>query len=313
MAKPHNKIELDHAFILEQWHSGISSDVLAEQLGVSQIVIARHVKEAAGENYQQILAEHWHNLACKRAIDRAGKKTKGGSRWFTADQEGEVIDFFLSSSLSYDDIAKHFNCSRIVIKRLIERRVSVEERKVRLSRSKKGKRLIDYVTIECPACHKTFEVPPWKNQQIYCSRKCKGVATQGENCTWLYGKPNHAVGRWYETSDEKIWLRSRWEYAVVLFLNRLGKRWRYEPTAFQITINGKKTTYTPDFYLVDDDSYIEVKGYWRNAYIAKHKAFVETYPNIKIDIWDKGKLLTLGIVNRKGIGLCGSDDCKTPA
>lgn len=302
MGKPHNKIELDHAYILEQWRNGESSDVLAEKFGVSQVVIARHIKESASDNYQSILEEHWHNLGKKRAIARAGKKTRGGARWFTPDEEKTVVEFILDSTLSYDDIAKHFGCSKIVIKKLASRSIPLDIRKERLSKAKKGKRLVDYVKITCPNCGKVFDVPPWKNRQgvVYCSRQCKGIATRGENCTWLYGKTNHAVGRWYMTSSSELWFRSNWEYAVAVFLDRLKKRWRYEPTAFQIEVNGKKTTYTPDFYLVDDDEYIEVKGYWREAYIAKHKAFCETYPDIKIEVWDETKLLKLNLITKKG-------------
>lgn len=303
--KPHNKIELDHNYIFEQWKNGKSSDVLAEEFGVAQIVIFRHLHEKAGDDYESLVKEHWKNLAQKRAVSRAGGKKRGGVRWFTEDEEKEVVKFFFESDATYDDIAKRFNCSRIVIKKLLARLIPLDERKSRelriRSESKKGKRFVDYVIKECPVCHKIFEMPPWlaKTNKIHCSPRCKGIATSGDK-SHLYGKVNHSVGQWYKTTRCEIWLRSQWEYAVALYLDKQGTTWRYEPMAFPIETDGKKTTYTPDFYLVDDDMYIEVKGWWRSTYVSKHNAFRETYPEIKIEVWDRDKLVELNLITRKG-------------
>lgn len=305
MRKAHNRIELDHAYIFEQWKNGKTSDILAKELGVTPIVIFRHLRETAGDNYEALAKEHWQNLAQKRTISRAGKKTHGGARWFTEDEEKEVVKFFSESDATYDDIAKHFNCSRVVVKKLLARLVPLNERKSRelriRSELKKGKRLVDYVIKECPICHKIFEMPPWlaKTNKVHCSPKCKGIAYRGENSP-QYGKVNHGVGQWYKTTHCEMWLRSQWEYVVALYLDKQEKTWKYEPKAFPITIDGKKATYTPDFYLVDDDLYIEVKGWWRSTYLAKHKAFREAYPDIKIEVWDKTKLLELNLITKKG-------------
>lgn len=302
MKKPHNKIELDHEYILSQWVDGRSSDDIAEQFLVSQIVILRHIKEAAGENYDSLRTKHWKNLHKIRKEKTSGAKTKGGNRWFNNDDESRIIGYFLNSNDTYDEIAKKFNCSRVVIKRLLERRVPPEKRHKRNTRAKAGKRLVKYIKKQCPSCEKYFEVPPWKNRQgvTYCSRRCKGSATSGENCTWLYGKTNHAVGDWYQSSHGEIWLRSQWEHAFACYLDQGCVRWRYEPKSFPIVVNGKKTTYTPDFYLVDEDRYIEIKGYWRPRYIEKHRVFCDTYPEIKINVYGKSELLQLNLINSKG-------------
>ena len=299
MRKAHNRIELDHAYIFEQWKNGKTSDILAKELGVTPIVIFRHLRETAGDNYEALAKEHWKNLAAKRSAKYAGSK-RTGAPWFTPEQEKDVVKFFFESTENYEGIAKHFGCSRIVIKKVIERLVSSEDRKTRNNKARQGKRIAEYIKKECPVCHKMFEMPPWvaKTNKIHCSQRCKGLDSRGENSP-SYGKINHAIGAWYNTLHCEVWFRSQWEYVVATYLDRQGQKWRYEPKAFEIVVDEKKTTYTPDFYLVDKDRYIEVKGYWRPAYIAKHKVFRETYPDIKIEVWDKDKLLELGLINKK--------------
>lgn len=299
MRKAHNRIELDHAYIFEQWKNGRTSVDIGKEFNVSQVVIDRHVKEFAGDSYGEVIKDHWKNLATKRSVKYAGSK-RTGVPWFTPEQENDVIEFFFESTENYEGIAKHFGCSRVVIKRLIERLVSFEDRKARNDKAKQGKRIAEYIKKECPVCHKIFEMPPWlaKTNKIHCSPKCKGLDSRGENSP-SYGKINHAIGAWYKTLHCEVWFRSQWEYAVAIYLDNQGEKWRYEPKAFEIVIDGKKTTYTPDFYLVDKDQYVEVKGYWRSTYIKKHKAFRETYPGAKIEIWDKDKLLELGLIDKK--------------
>ena len=53
-------------------------------------------------------------------------------------------------------------------------------------------------------------------------------------------------------------------------------------------------TYRPDLYLIDQDLWVEIKGYWRTD--AKHKwdLFIKLRPNSKI--WDKNKLKSMGII-----------------
>lgn len=58
--------------------------------------------------------------------------------------------------------------------------------------------------------------------------------------------------------------------------------WEYEPRKFQLT----RTTYTPDFYDMRRDVYIEVSGcrgsYYKNRH--KYKEFRELYPNLKLEV-----------------------------
>ena len=64
---------------------------------------------------------------------------------------------------------------------------------------------------------------------------------------------------------------STWEVIMATKLDELGVAWKRDKNMklSYKTRGGRKKNYIPDFYLVDYDIYIEVKGYWTDA--AKHK------------------------------------------
>ena len=55
-------------------------------------------------------------------------------------------------------------------------------------------------------------------------------------------------------------------------------------------------SYRPDFYLIDTDSFIEVKGYWRKANKEKFQLFLSLYKDIKIEVWEKKVLKDLNLI-----------------
>ncbi len=56
--------------------------------------------------------------------------------------------------------------------------------------------------------------------------------------------------------------RSKLEKQFAECLDRSGVKWVYEYKSFPyIDKEGKRRTYTPDFYFVDEDRYVEIKGY----------------------------------------------------
>lgn len=106
------------------------------------------------------------------------------------------------------------------------------------------------------------------------SRKVYSQIARGEiiSCGW-YGRELSSIRtgnllkhcryrnsgkEWYFIkNDEKICCRYGYEviYANYLIVN--GIKFEYEPETFKIS-NGRR--YTPDFYLVDEDRYVEIKG-----------------------------------------------------
>ena len=80
-------------------------------------------------------------------------------------------------------------------------------------------------------------------------------------------------GRRYEYNGHVF--RSTYEVRMATQLDRFGIAWQYEPTRFDLG----SCSYYPDFYLPDEDAYIEVKGYLGE--ISKHKIelFRQLYPS----------------------------------
>jgi len=60
------------------------------------------------------------------------------------------------------------------------------------------------------------------------------------------------------------WFRSGWEAKYAEYLDKWDIKWEYEPHTFVLEVEGRKTSYTPDFYLSEFEIYHEVKGYERN-------------------------------------------------
>ena len=56
-------------------------------------------------------------------------------------------------------------------------------------------------------------------------------------------------------------LDGSWQLAVAKYFDKNNINWRRNTKRFKYYHNNKTKHYTPDFYLVDTDQYIEVKGY----------------------------------------------------
>jgi hypothetical protein len=121
----------------------------------------------------------------------------------------------------------------------------------------------------------------------YRSKRCKSCSRKGK-LHWSYGKiPNHGTRIKYK----EILFRSSYEVKYAQYLDQHNTKWLYESKTFDLG----DTTYTPDFYLPETDTYIEIKGYWRQDAKEKFILFKRIYFDIKIIILEKQDLINLGI------------------
>lgn len=119
---------------------------------------------------------------------------------------------------------------------------------------------------------------------------------KGKNSNF-YGKQYHGKGNWYFCKDgSKVWMRSSWEIKFAKYLDENNIDWLYEPKVFPIFYNDKDGTYKPDFYLIKEDKFIEIKGWWRDDAKIKFDSFVNQYSKIKIELYDKYELKKLNIL-----------------
>jgi len=53
---------------------------------------------------------------------------------------------------------------------------------------------------------------------------------------------------------------------------------------FDIDYNNKEGTYTPNFYLINGNKYIEIKGWWRDDAKIKYESFIKQYSHIMMEL-----------------------------
>jgi predicted nuclease of restriction endonuclease-like RecB superfamily len=93
---------------------------------------------------------------------------------------------------------------------------------------------------------------------------------------------------------KNILMRSSWEVAYAKYLTKNHIKWQYEPKAFDLG----NTTYRPDFYLPDTDTYIEIKGRWFKDAKKKFDLFRKKYYSVNIVLLTKKELLKLKIIKK---------------
>jgi len=78
-------------------------------------------------------------------------------------------------------------------------------------------------------------------------------------------------------------VKGKWEYNVANYLIENNIRWTNDIKPFNYIWNDKNHLYFPDFYLIDYNVYVEVKGYQRERDLAKWKHFPEKLIVLKKD------------------------------
>lgn len=81
--------------------------------------------------------------------------------------------------------------------------------------------------------------------------------------------------------DLKQYFRSNWEANFARILNYENKTWFYECCTFQLE---NSVSYTPDFYLLDEDKFVELKGRMDEKSKRKLDLMQLKFPWIKIDL-----------------------------
>lgn len=105
-------------------------------------------------------------------------------------------------------------------------------------------------------------------------------------------------GTWHVSLAKNMWkiykgikFHGNWEVEYAKWLDRNEIRWRRPTETFQYEFQEKKRRYTPDFYLVDEQIYVEIKGYETEKDRAKWKQFPLKHKVIK-----KEEFKNIGIV-----------------
>jgi hypothetical protein len=105
-------------------------------------------------------------------------------------------------------------------------------------------------------------------------------------------KVNHPELHYHWLTGEELVCQGSYESAVVYHLNNLRINYLWQPEVFKLSTG---RTYRPDFYLVDEDKWIEIKGYFRKDALDKWNEFHNIIkPNS--ELWNKDKLKEMAIL-----------------
>jgi hypothetical protein len=108
----------------------------------------------------------------------------------------------------------------------------------------------------CEVCGVKFlTVPSDQKNRRFCSKKCTNIA-QSNGLVRI-----HSYGNYGYRKDLGVTFRSSLEANYARLLNFWEKKWKYEPKSFSTPMGN----YTPDFYLPEEDFYVELRGHPRRS------------------------------------------------
>ena len=105
----------------------------------------------------------------------------------------------------------------------------------------------------CLNCGKGFITPRWQNH-IYCSVACSINDIGGRPTSPKAARAKSGIR---PDIDPNLYFFSRWEANFARILNLLNIKWEFQYKTFDL----KSQKYTPDFYIVETDTYIEIKNF----------------------------------------------------
>jgi len=269
-----------------------------------------------GSNLKEITKKlkrkHVSNIC--RIARKLGLTDKGRSGFFKGHNKTKkiiwthkMIEFLKDNykKMPYRELSKNLHSSEDTIRRKLK--------ELKLVKLEPGESIWDYVDHPRGMKDKThtktnrakisnFQKKYWKtkskqeidNRTIKANRtkKINGTINPNRNKRNPYSRAKG--GKRPDLGD--IYFRSAWEANIARYFNLLGIKWEYEPKEFVFQdVQRGCISYTPDFYLPDEDRWVEVKGWMDKKSITKlnrfKKYFLEEFN--KLEIIDEGRYKTI--------------------
>ncbi len=136
-----------------------------------------------------------------------------------------------------------------------------------------------------PNCGKEFAYERHRTRK-FCSNSCL-IQVIGHQTT----SPKASRGKAGIRPDisSSIYFYSRWEANIARLYTFLRIQWVYAPTSFDIG----NQVYTPDFYLPETDTYVEVKNFMGEYSKKRDFKFRQKYPHLRLEMILKEAYLEL--------------------
>ena len=107
----------------------------------------------------------------------------------------------------------------------------------------------------------------------------------------MYGRPPKSTKTYTKSGYRKDlahYVRSSWEADMARVFRHLGWDYQYEPRTFELVKqSGSTITYTPDFFIPEQNTFYEIKGWMDNVSAEKIALFHEQYPEQNLIVVDK--------------------------
>jgi len=138
----------------------------------------------------------------------------------------------------------------------------------------------------CTGIGKTIDIENSRKRKI--SEKIKDRYKSG----WMPKAGRCEKIRYHSNIAGDVLLDGTWELKVSQYFDENNMKWIRNTKRFQYfnTIKNKNAFYTPDFYLINENKYIEVKGYETELDRIKWSQFTEP-----LEVWKRKELIKLGL------------------
>ena len=236
------------------------------------------------------------------------------------DKKEEIIKLYYKYNMDY--IAEYFNVSRSSIsRRLFRWEITEQQKRVYINKDilydlyhnqkLSEPKIADIYGCNRSAIHRRMvrfgikrrthnectegELNPFYNKKHTENARRKMSLSFTDGKRLITGSNQWGTGAYYNTPNQgRKWMRSGWERKAANYLTMAGINWYYEYKWLKIDNYG----YLPDFFIPEDDRYIEVKGVKIQKYMERLEIFMKHY---NIELWDRNELLKRNIINKSGV------------
>jgi len=238
-----------------------------------------------------------------------------------SEQQQQIINDYVENKLTIRQIGKKYNLRRKYIGKILlfnnvdVRDSFVTKKNKEILESEIGKKIIQEYQLpenNVRSLSRKYNVKRSTINVILKHAKiklksCNDVRQEQVKLGLCTGKNHHNYGkqspkgsgrcRWYYYNGKTY--QGTWEFKVGLWFEQQNKKFYCHENVkqFKYELNGNEKTYCSDFYLLDENIFIEVKGYFTKEDRQKIEIVKKLYPNEKIEIFDKNKLQELQILN----------------
>ncbi len=324
-------LRMKNRIISQETKNKISKTIKEKYLHISRQNIIKHNKERKGKTYEDIYGKERAEEEKRKRQETRSKNWKGFDTK-TKQRISESVKRYLNTEKGKKQLAnlppqteEQKKASSIRIKKFWKsldikekkrrleilrqsniRRKKSKEELAKISWSLKGRKISKKLRLKLSRAQKLRSSKLTLKQKreftLEARNKLKVLWGRGIN---IYpnrkGRNNNSFGKtpkniFYSKRFKvnsplqgEINLRSSYEYEYYKYLIKNNIKFLYESKTFDLG----DTTYTPDFYLVNKDLYVEIKGYFRKEAKLKIKKTLYKY-DINFKILFKKDLQKLG-------------------